>query len=133
MLSGYQDLEYDALKAQITQRCHSLPGKEKLGELFPMSDKAAIEKRSRTIGEIMEALAHGISPDFSDLSDPAPVFEAQTQSIFNFEELKAIYLDALIANAVHGLGEACETWKTLRDLLIRVRPLKEIAARFTQI
>ncbi len=133
MKSGYQDLEYDALKAQIRQRCHSLPGQDKVDLLLPMADITAIELRLRTIGEIMEALAHGIAPDYSDLSDPEPIFEAQTQGIFSFEELHAIYLNALIANAVHALVDVCAEWKVLQGLVKGVRPLKEIAARFTQI
>lgn len=133
MQSGYQDLEYHALKAQIRDRCHSLPGAGLVEALAPMADRAAIEKRLNTLGQIMEALSHGISPDFSELTDPTQIFEELTQPILSFEELHAIYLNALIANSVSGLVDSCYEWKELRLLLQGVRPLKEIAARFTQI
>jgi len=133
MHSGYQDLEYDALKAQLRARCHSDCGRTHVEAMAPLPDRASMEQRLRAIGQIMEALSHGIAPDFTDLCDPEPIFDELTQGILSFEELRVIYLNALIANGLCGLAEPCVQWRELLDLLRKVRPLKEIAARFVQI
>jgi len=130
---AFADLEYGALREQLTQRCQSDLGRRLTSELQPLAERPAIEASLELNSELQACVRRGIGFDLESLCAIEPLFTEPEFSLFGFEEFKLIHQNALIATAVCAFQPDAEEFPRLRRLLGRLKAFPEICQRFGQI
>ncbi|MDZ4182436.1 MAG: hypothetical protein U1B83_06130, partial [Candidatus Cloacimonadaceae bacterium] len=74
MNTSFNDLEYDALRANILRLCHSALGQDRARELIPFIGDQRIKSSLALISQIQECLKRGLDFNFEDLSPVEELF-----------------------------------------------------------
>lgn len=129
----YQDLEYEKIRRQIAQRCHSLLGQDQCRSIQPLQDKSAIERNLNLNHEIQVCTEHGVQFSFAEIVDIRLLFEEEKGAVFGFEEFRNVYYNVACANQIHTASNELKDYHLLYKLLTKLHKLPEIAARFNRI
>lgn len=133
MRHSYQDLEYSALKAQISARCQSAMGSALSSEMLPLNDLAKIREELKLNIQAMEALKRGVEPALSDLCDPASGFADHEGQVFGFEQFFLFYQIAVISCHCAAYLDAVDGLPALKGLMGKIHPMPQIRDRFLAI
>ncbi len=127
------DLEYESLRLQIAQRCHSALGRLHTDALRPLTELAEIKRSQNLVKEIQELLQRGLDFSFEDLGDLSSLFEDSKFSLFGYEEFCAVNRNVSCAEEILKRREALYDFPLLDKLSRGLDAMPEINHRFTQI
>ncbi len=133
MTTQYQDLEFDKIKLLISERCHSLLGRQYVSTITPLVNIDLIRQNLELNHEIQTCLVHGIEFSFEEIVDIKYLFADDVGAVYSYEEFLNIYYNVYCANQISDSAKGLKDYPRLYGRIGKLHALPEIERRFKQI